>query len=231
MKKSFRNFPWCHSGSRLDEFCARLFDFKRSGTYADIGSAHSRLHNNSHFLDVRLGWRGLCVELDSQYNESYVDRPKGSHEENLYNDSFINRKQCTYINGDATKVDYAKTFADLRMPPSIDYLSLDVDVLDLEVAKILLPGNHRFKVVGIEHDAYLHGDKYRAPQRELFLSHGYVLTCADIFVRHPDIVDSPFEDWYLDPQHFSKSVIDKVKSESCYPEDVIVKLGGQALWG
>jgi hypothetical protein len=209
MKKSFTNFPHCHSGSRLDEFCARLFNFKRSGTYVDIGSAHSKFHNNSHYLDVQLGWRGLCIELESQYNESYSDR-----------------KNCTYINGDATKINYADTFAKLNMPCCIDYLSLDVDVLDLDVARILLATPYRFKVVGIEHDAYLYGDKYRVPQRELFLSKGYVLVCANMFVRHPDIVDSPFEDWYLDPQYFSNVKIAIVKSESCYPEEVIAKLGG-----
>jgi hypothetical protein len=211
MKRSFTNYKDCHSGSRLDEFCARLFDFKPNGTYVDIGSAHSRDHNNSNFLDLRLGWRGLCVEQESRYNESYSDR-----------------KNCTYINDNALTVNYADVFAELNMPSSIDYLSLDVDVLDLDVAKILLATNYRFKVVGIEHDAYQYGDKYRTPQRELFLSKGYVLACADIYVRHPDIVDCPFEDWWLDSEYFNQNVIDKVKSESCYSEDVIVKLGGKA---
>jgi hypothetical protein len=209
MKKSFSNFLNCHSGSRLDEFCARLFNFKRNGTYVDIGSAHSRDHNNSNYLDLRLGWRGLCVERESRYNDSYIDR-----------------LNCTYINGDALTIDYADVLAKMAMPPSIDYLSVDIDTSDLEVAKILLNLNYRFKVIGIEHDAYQHGDKYRSPQREFFLSKGYVLACADIFVRHPDIMDCPFEDWYLDPQHFSNDVIEKVKSSSCYSEDVIVKLGG-----
>lgn len=207
MKKHFSNLPNRHSGSCLDEFCARLFNFKREGTYVDIGSAHSRDHNNSYFLDTQLGWRGLCVELESRYNDSYVDR-----------------KGCTYINGDATKIDYAAVFASMAMPSSIDYLSLDVDVLDFEVAKILPYDLYRFKVIGIEHDAYQHGDKYRIPQRELLLSKGYVLACADMFVRHPDFENCPFEDWYLDPQYFSGDVIEKVRSSSCYPDDVVSKL-------
>lgn len=210
MKRSFTNFPGCHSGSRLDEFCARLFAFKRAGTYVDIGSAHSKFHNNSHYLDTQLGWRGLCVELDSQYNDSYIDR-----------------QNCVYLNADATRVDYASMFAKIGMPASIDYLSLDVDVLDFEVAKLLMNTGYRFKVVGIEHDAYQHGDTERAPQRELFKQHGYELACADIFVRHPDFDACPFEDWYLDPQHFPADLISGVKSSSCYPEDVIVKLGGR----
>lgn len=206
-KRSFENSPGCHSGSRLDEFCALMLNYKHGGTYVDIGSAHSKFHNNTHFLDTKLAWTGLCVELESRYNESYADR-----------------MGCTYINGDATKLDYAEAFKMLKMPKSIDFLSLDVDVLDLEVAKLVLNTDYRFKVIGIEHDAYLHGDLYRAPQRELFTDYGYVLTCADMFVRHPDIVDSPFEDWYLDSQCFSQWEVDKVKSSSCYPEDVIAKL-------
>jgi hypothetical protein len=210
MKRSFSNYPGCHSGSRLDEFCARLFNFKKGGTYVDIGSAHSKFHNNSHFLDVQHNWRGLCVELGSQYSDSYVDR-----------------KNCTYINGDALAINYNETFAQMNMPSSIDYLSLDVDVLDLEVAKIL-PISYRFKIIGIEHDAYQHGDTYRTPQRELLQGRGYVLACADMFVRHPDFENCPFEDWYLDPLYFGADVIEKVRCESVYPEDVIVKLGGKA---
>jgi hypothetical protein len=205
--RSFENFTGCHSGSRLDEFCARLFHFKKGGTYVDIGSADSKFHNNSHFLDQHLSWRGICVELESRYNDSYQDR-----------------KACTYLNADATKVDYLSTFVKTGMPSEIDFLSLDVDVLDLEVAKLLPHDRYRFRVIGIEHDAYQHGDMYRAPQRELFQSLGYELVCSDMFVRHPEFENCPFEDWYLDPQYFRSATIAKVKSSSCYPEDVIAKL-------
>jgi hypothetical protein len=158
-------------------------------------------------LDLQLGWRGLCVELDSQYNDSYVDR-----------------KNCTYINGDATKIDYADIFAKLQMPSSIDFLSLDVDVLDLQVVKLLPHDKYRFKIIGIEHDAYQYGDKYRVPQREFLLNKGYVLTCANMFVRHPDLENSPYEDWYLDPLHFKTDLIEIVKCESIYPDDLIARL-------
>jgi hypothetical protein len=206
-KMSFENAPGCHSGSRLDEFCAVMLNFKHGGTYVDIGSAHSKFHNNSHFLDTKLGWTGLCVELESRYNDSYTDR-----------------MGCTYINGDATKLDYAAAFETLGMPKSIDFLSLDVDVLDLEVAKLVLNTDYRFKVIGIEHDAYQYGSTHREPQREFILSKGYALVCSDVFVRHPDFINCPFEDWYLDPQQFDSDVIARVKSDACYPEDILAKL-------
>ena len=213
MARSFTNFPNCHSGSRLDEFCARLFNFQKGGTYVDIGSARSMEHNNSHYLAVQLGWRGLCVDID--YN-------------NEFSSTYTDRQNCIFLKEDATKIDYAVQFEKMSMPSSIDYLSLDVDVLSLAVAEILPYDKYRFKIIGIEHDSCLHGDLYRAPQRELLLSKGYVLACADIFVRLSGFEDKPFEDWWLDPQYFGSDIIEKVKSSSCYPEDVIVKLGGKA---
>jgi hypothetical protein len=34
------------------------------GTYLDVGAAHPKLLSNTYFLDVCLGWRGVCVEPD-----------------------------------------------------------------------------------------------------------------------------------------------------------------------
>jgi len=207
MKRSFTNYPDCHSGSRLDEFVARLFDFKKTGTYVDIGSAHSKFHNNSHYLDTQLNWNGICVEMDSKWNDTYSDR--------------IN---CTYLNQDATTVDYKQVFTDKGFSNAIDYLSLDVDVLDLEVIKMLPLNDFRFKVIGIEHDFYQCGDVYRAPQREYLSSVGYTRVCSDVFVRHPDFINCSFEDWYVDPYFFSNDLINQLTSSECYPEDIIDKL-------
>ena len=209
MRKPFTNLPDSHSGSQMDEFCARLFNFKADGTYVDIGSADAKFGNNTYFLDIRYGWRGLCVEHAPEYNPTYAGR-----------------KNCVHINQDALTINYPEVFAKMNMPSSIDFLSVDIDILDLEIAKILLNTDYRFKVVGIEHDAYLYGDKYRIPQRELFLSKGYVLACSDVFARFPGPENSSYEDWYLDPQYFSQGMINTVKSSSCYPQDIIDKIGG-----
>jgi hypothetical protein len=34
------------------------------GTYLDVGASHPKLLSNTYFLDVCLGWRGVCVEPD-----------------------------------------------------------------------------------------------------------------------------------------------------------------------
>jgi len=204
MKKSFRNFPGCHSGSRLDEFVARLFEFKKHGTYVDVGAADSKFHNNSHYMDTQLDWRGICIEMDPKWNDTYGDR-----------------KRCTYINADATKLDYRQIFIDKGLPEAIDYLSMDVDDADLTVLKMLPLNDFDFKIIGIEHDCYAHGPIYRDAQRAHLLEAEYVLVCADVYVRNPNFENCSFEDWWVNPYYFSREMINKLIIKECYSEDII----------
>ena len=184
----FTNCPGSNSASRLDEFALRMLNFKREGTYIDLGSAHSQIHNNTHLLAMQYDWRGLCVEMSKDFHP----------------ESYNERKNCTFLNEDALKVDYEKVFTEMSMPASIDFASIDIDTLDLEMVKLLPHDKYRFKVIGIEHDAYGTGDTYRMPQREFLQSKGYILTCANILIRLSDERRWPFEDWYLDPQSSPK---------------------------
>lgn len=207
MKTSFINFEDCQSGSCMDEFVARLFNFKTGGTYVDIGSQHSYYHNNTYYLNHRLKWRGISVEIEDQWNASYNERPDHKH-----------------INADALKVDYNKEFKNFNMPDVIDFLSIDIDNESAEFLNLVLPYHYRFKVIGIEHDAYLYGDKYRSQQRYMLKHYGYDLTCADVFVRSPILDSAPFEDWYLDTEHFSYEAINKLKVHGAYGDDIVNKL-------
>jgi FkbM family methyltransferase len=38
------------------------FNFKREGSFVEIGSADGMYLNNTFLLEQRLGWRGLCIE-------------------------------------------------------------------------------------------------------------------------------------------------------------------------
>ena len=41
------------------------------GTYLDLGASHPKLLSNTYFLDVCLGWRGVCVEADPKLAEAF----------------------------------------------------------------------------------------------------------------------------------------------------------------
>lgn len=195
------------SDAKQDQFAANMLGFKKNGFYLDIGSCHSMVSNNTFFF-LSLDWTGICVEINPEFNKSYN-----------------NRRDCNYLNQDATQIDYKSVFEQNNFPKVIDYLSLDVDTLSLTVLDKLPLDEYRFRVITIEHDAYLYGDEYRAKQREILEKNGYLLICSNVFVQQYGWTrpDCAFEDWWIDPSEFSQEIIEKIKSESEYPSDIISK--------
>lgn len=162
-----------------DRFVDNILKFKSEGSYLDIGSCDAVSCNNTYCFDP--DWIGTCIEIDSKYNDSYSQRT------------------CQYINADATKIDYFNTLSKIGLPAIIDYLSLDIDTQSTEVLKLLPFDIYRFRIITIEHDFYIHGDKYRSPQRRILTINGYTLLCSNVLIPpSPDTKpDCPFEDWWI----------------------------------
>lgn len=188
------------SQASQDKFVANILKFKRNGFYLDIGSCHAVSTNNTYAFED-LGWKGICIEMDPQHNDSYAQR------------------NCKFINADATKIDYEKLLTENNAPGVIDYLSLDIDELSTTVLKCLPLDKYIFSVVTIEHDYYIHGGKYRDRQREILSDAGYILVCPDVLVplSHDTKPNCSFEDWWI---HSSiKQPIGPCIS--MYPNDII----------
>lgn len=193
------------SDAKQDEFVARALNFKRNGYYIDIGSCSAIGSNNTFFFEG-LGWNGLCVELNSGYNDSYKER------------------RCNYINGDALKIDYLSVLKALNFPSVIDYLSVDIDQLSFDALTKIPHNEYKFKIITIEHDAYHLGESYRIKQRDYLNGMGYELIVGNIFVEQKGYPQfSPFEDWWMRPEYFDRSFLDKIKSENIYPTELINK--------
>jgi len=196
-----------YSDAKQDQFAANILKFKRDGYCVDIGSCHSVISNNSYYFQG-LDWSSISIEIERGYNESYSTRTNGVH-----------------LNKNALEVNYKETFEEYEFPKSIDYLSLDVDTISLDVLRILPLDEYRFKVITIEHDGYLYGDKYREQQRNLLNSYGYLLLCSNVYVEQPGYEgkECPFEDWWIDPSEFDSDLIEKIKCDSTLPSVIISK--------
>ena len=196
-----------YSDAKQDQFTANILNFKKDGYCVDIGSCHSVISNNTYYFQG-LNWTSISVEIERGYNESYSTRTNGVH-----------------LNKNALEVNYKETFEEYEFPKSIDYLSLDIDTLSLDVLKILPLDEYRFKVITIEHDAYVFGDEYRDPQRNILTSHGYLLVCSNVYVEQPGYEgkECPFEDWWIDPSEFDSDLIEKIKCDSTLPSVIISK--------
>jgi hypothetical protein len=196
------------SQASQDKFVAKILNFKRDGFYLDIGSCDAVSCNNTLAFED-LNWEGVCVEIDEQHAESYKQRT------------------CHYIKDDALKVNYASLLQALNFPKRIDYLSLDIDGLSTQVLKLLPFDDYEFSVITIEHDAYIHGDKYRAEQREFLNSKGYILFCANVLVPVSDDTKegSDFEDWWVNPSILTKCNDGyNVMPAGMYPNQILERL-------
>jgi hypothetical protein len=196
-----------YSDAKQDQFTANILKFKKNGYCVDIGSCHSVISNNTYYFQG-LDWTSISIEIEQGYNGSYSTRTNGVH-----------------LNKNALEVNYKETFEEYEFPKSIDYLSLDVDTVSLDVLKILPLDEYRFKVITIEHDGYLYGDKYKEQQRNLLNSYGYLLLCSNVYVEQPGYEgkECPFEDWWIDPSEFDSDLIGKIKCDSTLPSVIISK--------
>lgn len=193
-----------------DQFVANILQFKKNGYCIDIGSYHSIITNNTFYFQD-LDWFSLSIESNSSLNDSYSTRKNGLH-----------------LNDDALLVNYSEVLKECEFPSVIDYLSLDVDTCSTEVLKILPFDEYKFRVITIEHDAYLYGDEYRNKQRQILSNYGYKLLCSNVLV--PGTEDkkfytekSPFEDWWVFPDEFSDETLRKIECDMCYPDEIISK--------
>ena len=180
------------SQANQDQFVDFMLNNKQFGTYVDIGSYHPIEDNNTYVFDAR-GWSGICVDLQL--------------DEQLYSQT----RSAYAIKSNALSVNYLNLFQRMCCSSTIDYLSIDVDESSTKVLEMLPHDQYRFNVITIEHDAYVHGDKYRTPQRELLTSLGYILFTEDVKVPESvwnmmvtekivtNKLNVGFEDWWISP--------------------------------
>lgn len=202
------------SDAKQDRFVANMLNFQDKGFYLDIGSADSCSNNNTFYFDS-LGWEGICIEYNPIYNRGY-----------------LKRKGCNFFNKDATTFNYSTALMKLNPKNVIDYISLDIDEMSYYVLKLLPLDKFRFKIMTIEHDFYRFGDKYRSEQRKYLTDNGYFLICSDVCVQQPDFKSErcSFEDWWINTDFFEKSLINQIKSEWCYPSQIISKFNQRDNW-
>lgn len=176
-----------------DEFVSILLydlvDKQDVGTYLEIGAAWPEAHSNTYFFEMDKGWRGVSLEIRSGFKK-------------LWHSSERNN---TLLIVDATKANYGKVLDDF--PPSIDYLSLDID-RDYDIVLNRIPfSKHCFKVITIEHDFYRLGDFFRKIEREILSALGYYLLCPDVHCQ-----GLLFEDWWIYPDAFPSDVLAVLQS-------------------
>jgi hypothetical protein len=196
-----------NSQAGQDLFVLSCLNYKRNGTFLEIGSNDAISINNSYLLEKDYGWTGIMVEYEPRFLSSYkIHRPKSTH-----------------VIADATKIDY--TSYRKSLPQNVDYLQIDLEVENASTIATLrkvrdeLMDTHRFATVTFEHDIY-RGDFYntRAESRSIFDSKGYVRVFSDVKNKN-----SAFEDWYVHPDLVDMAYINTIQTDSSLEYTELIK--------
>jgi hypothetical protein len=171
--------------AQQDKFVTKVLKEKRNGHFLEIGSNHPININNSYLLETQYDWRGIMVEYDSSFLNSYQQhRPNSIH-----------------VIHDATTVDYKNVFETNNMPLIFDYLQIDLEVSNGSTIKTLqkldsdIFDTYKFATVTFEHDIYnANYDNTRLQSRDIFKRRGYLCVFEDI-----NNDNHPYEDWYVNP--------------------------------
>jgi hypothetical protein len=193
-----------------DLFILKCLNFKRNGTFLEIGSNHPININNTYILETRYDWKGIMVEYTDDFTELYK-----AHRPNSY-----------HLIQDATRINFLDEFKKIDMPAAIDYLQIDLEVDNrstistLENLDTQVMGTHKFAVVTFEHDIYK-GDFFstREISRSIFNRRGYLRVFSDVMNSN-----NPYEDWYVHPDLVNMDYINKIKRTDSIEYTDIVKI-------
>jgi hypothetical protein len=172
---------------------------KQGGYYVEIGSAWPKHTNNTYILEKHFDWRGIMIEYDESYLESYItERPNSIH-----------------VIKDATEIDYLELFKKNNVPENVDYLQIDLEVDNESTLKVIklfdtyIFDKYKFATITFEHDFY-RGDFYntRFISRQILHKRGYVLLFPDVGIGI-DTEFSSFEDWWVHPDLVDSDLIKK----------------------
>ena len=152
---------------KQDEIADKFLKGKRNGFFVDIGASYHDKWNNSYFFEKERDYRGIAVELNTDFVAPWVEH----------------RPNTVMYNEDATKVDYAKVLEDNNAPDFIDFLSIDIDPNTATWESLLkvMDTKYTFGVIAVEvdHGGDLYNDperfSVRDPSRAYLVLRGYVL--------------------------------------------------------
>ena len=155
-----------NSQAGQDRFILSVLNNKINGYFLEIGSNHPIIINNTYILENNYGWKGIMIEYDNNFLQSY---------KNI-------RHNSIHIINDATKVEYFKLFTENNIPKNIDYLQIDLEVVNgstintLKLLNVQVFKEYKFAVITFEHDIY-RGNFHntRDESRKIFKDNGYAI--------------------------------------------------------
>lgn len=191
-----------YSQAGQDEWISSLFEFKREGYFLDIGAHNGIDINNTYFLEKELGWTGICIEADPVIFSSLSSNRKCTcvniavsdqeGEISFLQDGFSGRESSSPGSIWVKTKNLKEILNDLNPPKVIDYLSLDIEGMELKALMGFPFDEYEILAITVEHNLYTGKEDYKREIKNFLEGKGYL-----IFRENIESQGSPFEDWYI----------------------------------
>jgi hypothetical protein len=171
-------------------------DYKKDGTFVDIGCATPFYLNNTAVLEMEYGWKGIAVDREA-HSGVYHDpiNCPGKYPQDILDNPHLQtwntRDRTRVYETDALVCNYEKMFEESDMPEIIDFLNVDLHPPDVTLNAFRALPHHKYKFRSIifETDAYtmpISGrlefttpDEWLSITRKIISSYGYEFVKQD----------------------------------------------------
>lgn len=192
--------PDSKSQSGQESFVLHVLDFKKNGTYLEVGAWDGIDLSNTLLLETEYGWNGIALDIIEEYVLRYNEK-RG----NL----------C--LLGDATAINFSELLEKNQFPDVIDYLQLDIEPAQNTYACLLrLPlDKFKFRVITFEHDLYISSSNqiYKDKAFEYLSELGYLRVANNVKNS-----DNAYEDWYVNEELVPNAINLNLASDVNYNE-------------
>ena len=162
-----------NSQAEQDKFILSILKHKMNGFFVEIGSNDPKNINNTYILEKTYNWKGIMIEMQLQYLNSYkVHRPNSIH-----------------VMQDATQINFKDLFETNNVPLQMDYLQIDLEVENESTIQTLenlnkVMDKYSFATVTFEHDIY-RGNYFDTinRSRKIFKDRGYICIFKNNYVK------------------------------------------------
>lgn len=178
-----------HSQSGQESMVLSRLEYKKFGTYLEIGAWDGIDLSNTYLLESEYSWNGLAIDIERKYVNRYKK---------------LRVNPC--IKANALTIDYEKIMANAGFPEVIDYLQVDIEpAVNTFNCLIRLPfEKYKFRIITFEHDLYASEDNlvYKDSAYEFLRQKGYIRIASNVMNQ-----GSPFEDWYVHPNYVNPDAV------------------------
>jgi hypothetical protein len=176
-----------HSQSGQESFVLNMLEYKKNGTYLEVGAWDGVDLSNTYLLESEYGWSGLAIDI----NKDYVDR---------YN----KKRENICLHADALATNYEELLNKHNFPEVIDYLQLDIEPAEntFKCLRNIPFDSFKFRTITFEHDLYYSSSNlvFKNLAFEFLTAHGYQRIADNVQNQ-----GNPYEDWYVHPDLVSSS--------------------------